>query len=388
MAALPNPADPLALAQSLIRCRSVTPRDAGALDVVEAVLAGLGFDCTRLPFGDGAGTVDNLFAKLGSGRPHLVFAGHTDVVPAGDDAAWSVPAFDGALADGQLWGRGAADMKGALATFIAAAAHYLRDHDGTVPGALSLLITGDEEGDAVNGTAKLVTWLRDRGEQMDHCLLGEPTGAAEIGDTIKIGRRGSLTSRITVTGRQGHVAYPDRADNPIHRLLPVLARLAAAELDQGSADFPPSSLQITSVDVANPASNVIPGRVAAVLNIRFNDNHRADNLIRWLEDELKAVGEGVAVDHQISGEAFSTPSGPFTELVCAAIQSVTGHLPAASTAGGISDARFIKDLCPVVEFGLVGETMHQIDERIPVSDLYALTTIYHTILERYYESFS
>jgi succinyl-diaminopimelate desuccinylase len=378
--------DPVALAQALIRCPSVTPKDEGALDLLQKTLESLGFACRRLPFGEDAGRVDNLFAKIGAGRPHLMFAGHTDVVPPGDAARWRRDPFAGEIVDGILTGRGAADMKSAIAAFAAAAARYLAEHP--LKGALSFLITGDEEGDAVNGTKKVLERLTADGEIVDHALVGEPSSQEALGDTIKIGRRGSMTVKLTVAGKQGHVAYPERADNPVHRLLPILAKLAARRLDEGTEFFSPSSLQVTTVDVGNPATNVIPPEVSATFNIRFNDLHTSQSLLAWIDEELKAVGAGVTRHVHVSGEAFRTAPGPWTELVGEAIRARTGRAPAFSTGGGTSDARFIKDYCPVVEFGLAGTTMHQIDESVPVADIMALADVYSTIIARYFETFA
>lgn len=378
--------DPIALAQALIRCPSVTPKDAGALDVLQQALEGLGFACQRLPFGDGAERVDNLFAKLGSGSPHLMFAGHTDVVPEGDASAWENKPFSGDVKNGMLLGRGAADMKSAIAAFVAAVEAHIANNQ--TAGSISFLITGDEEGDAYHGTQKVLAWLAEQGETIDHCLVGEPTSAATLGDTIKIGRRGSMTIRLTVTGREGHVAYPDRADNPIHHLLPVLARLAAHKLDDGTEFFSPSSLQITTVDVGNPTTNVIPGTVRATFNIRFNDLHTSKSLLAWIDGELAGIPVTVDKDVHISSDAFRTEPGPWTDLVKAAVIDSTGQTPEFTTGGGTSDARFIKNYCPVVECGLVGDTMHQVNERVPVKDVEALTRIYTAIIDRYFQAFS
>jgi succinyl-diaminopimelate desuccinylase len=374
--------DPVALTQALIRCPSVTPDDAGALDVVEAALARLGFRCRCLTF-QAAGTapVANLYARLGDARPNITFAGHTDVVPPGDAAAWRAAPFAAELIDGMIYGRGAVDMKGAIACFIAAVARLL---DGRPPGgSISCLITGDEEGPALNGTQRLLGWLREQGETLDACLVGEPTNAAHLGDTIKIGRRGSLTGELSVHGVQGHVAYPERADNPIPRLLRLLAALTREPLDAGSAHFQPSQLVITTIDVGNPASNMIPAAARATFNIRFNDCHTAAALEAWLRAQLCRVDDRHHLAIRTSGDAFVIAPGPLTELLAAAIRDETGRTPDLSTAGGTSDARFIKDICPVVEFGLVGQTMHQVDERVAVADLEALTRIYRTFLDRY-----
>ncbi len=385
-----NPAidDPVAFAAGLIRCPSVTPAEGGALDLLERELSALGFICHRLPFQkDGTDRVDNLYARIGTTAPNFCFAGHTDVVPVGAEADWKVGPFEGHIEDGVLWGRGAADMKGAIASFAAAAARYIRGN-GTDKGSISLLITGDEEGPAVNGTVRMLDWLKDNGEVIDHCVVGEPTNPAEMGDMIKIGRRGSLNGYITVEGKQGHVAYPHRAENPIPHLVAILAMLDAIELDDGTPHFQPSNLEITSVDVGNTATNVIPQTARAVFNIRFNDLHTGQSLKTMLEAkvaELAQAREATAkLDIVISGESFVTEPGPFVDLVAASVEKVTGRAPELSTTGGTSDARFIKNHCPVVEFGLVGETMHKVDERVSTGDIEALAEVYHAILDGYF----
>jgi succinyl-diaminopimelate desuccinylase len=374
--------DPVALTQALVRCPSITPEDAGALDVVEGALARLGFRCHRLTFeAPGTAPVPNLYARLGDARPHIAFAGHTDVVPPGDAAAWRAAPFAAELIDGHIYGRGAVDMKGAIACFIAATARLLgeRRRPG---GSISCLITGDEEGAAVNGTKKLLAWLRGQDETPDACLVGEPTNPQRLGEMIKIGRRGSMTGHLTVHGVQGHVAYPERAHNPIPRLLRLLEALTRAPLDAGSVHFQPSQLVITSIDVGNPASNVIPAVARATFNIRFNDRHTPHALEERLRAQLRGVDDRHELAISCSGDAFVTAPRPLTVLLATAIEDETGLAPEHSTTGGTSDARFIKDVCPVVEFGLVGRTMHQIDERIAVADLETLTRIYRTFLER------
>jgi len=369
--------DPIALAQDLIRRASVTPADAGALDVLEAALKPLGFACTRLPFGD----VDNLYARLGDAAPHFCFAGHTDVVPPGE--GWRHDPFAATIADGTLYGRGAADMKSAIAAFVAAVARLDKPH-----GSISLLITGDEEGVAINGTVKMLEWLKARGEKIDHCVVGEPTATARAGDTLKIGRRGSVNIELLAAGVQGHVGYPARAKNPIPALATLVSRLSAHALDDGSAHFDPSTLAFTTMDVGNPTTNVIPGEARARLNIRFNDRHTADSLIAWVEAEAaKVAGEtgiAIAVTAQVSGVSFLTAPGVFTALVSDAVKSVTGTAPVFSTSGGTSDARFIKDACPVVELGLAGATMHKVDECVPVGEITALADIYTALLKAYF----
>ncbi len=378
--------DPAALAVRLIRCPSVTPRDAGALDVLQGALEELGFRCERLPFGEGEARVDNLWARLGSGAPHFCFAGHTDVVPPGDEAEWAAPPFEGRIADGVLHGRGAVDMKGGIAAFTAAVSRFL-SHHGAPDGSISLLITGDEEGVSINGTVRVLEVLRERGETPDHCLVGEPTNAETMGSMVKIGRRGSLTGWLTVRGRQGHVAYPDRADNPIPRLAALVARLSNHELDEGADHFQPSNLEFSTVDVGNPAANVIPAEAKAVFNIRFNTEHTADGLEQWLRaqcTEMLGPESGWTLVTACSGNAFLTEPGEFTRLVADAVTQVTGVTPELTTTGGTSDARFIRAVCPVAEFGLVNRTMHRTDEQTPLADLETLTRIYEAVLTRYF----
>jgi succinyl-diaminopimelate desuccinylase len=365
--------DPLPLAQALIRCASVTPADAGAQDVLAGALERLGFTVTRLRFG----AVENLFARRGTAGPHLCFAGHTDVVPAG--AGWRAGPFDGEVRDGLLYGRGACDMKGAIAAFVAACA----DHPQDAGGSISLLITGDEEGDAVDGTVRVLDWMDEAGQVPDFCLVGEPTNPARLGEVIKVGRRGSLNARIAVHGVQGHAAYPARADNPVHRLVGALAALTAAPLDAGSDWFEPSTLQVTSIDVGNPAANVIPQTARAMLNIRFNDRHDSAGLTAWLRAVLAQHAARFDLDVSVSGESFLTAPGPLVERLRAAVAAVTGLDPRLDTGGGTSDARFIARFCPVAEFGLVGSTMHQVDERVPVAELRELARIYRAVLEAF-----
>ncbi len=366
-------ADPLPLAQALIRCESVTPADDGAMDVLAAALQPLGFQVTRLRFGD----TPNLFARLGNGAPHVCFAGHTDVVPPGR-AEWRLPPFAAETRDGVLYGRGACDMKGAIASFVAGVAQHLAG--GPPRGSISLLITGDEEGPATDGTARVLAWLAEHGQVPDFCLVGEPTNPARLGEVIKIGRRGSLNAAITLHGRQGHVAYPERADNPVHRLLAALQDLLAAKLDDGSEWFQPSGLQVTSIDVANAATNVIPAQARARLNIRFNDRHTGESLTAWLRGMLARHAAVFDLDVAVSGEAFLAPPGAEVAALTRAIARATGLAPRLDTGGGTSDARFIARYCPVAEFGLVGATMHQTDECVPVADLRALAAIYAAVL--------
>jgi succinyl-diaminopimelate desuccinylase len=382
-------ADPVAIARDLVRCRSVTPEDGGALAILQGVLAKAGFNVHRMTFAEpGTVPIENLYARVGGEKPNLVFAGHTDVVPPGDEAAWRHPPFAGEIAGDRLYGRGAVDMKGGIACFVAAALDHLAANSGKPKrGSISLLITGDEESVAVNGTVKLLQWAAERGEKFDHCLLGEPSNVEKLGDTIKAGRRGSLNGTLIVTGRQGHVAYPDRADNPIRGLVALIAALQAP-LDDGSAQFAPSNLEFTSIDVGNPTVNLIPGEARARFNIRYNDRHSQAALKTLLEQRARAAAAGrvhYAFDWQPSNaDVFVTKPGPFTDLAAAAIAEVTGRQPKLSTTGGTSDARFIKDYCPVLEFGLVGQTMHSVDECTPVADLVTLTAVYRRIIEKYF----
>ncbi len=382
-------ADPVAIARELIRCRSVTPEEGGALGYLRELLSKAGFTVHRMTFAEpGTAPVENLYARIGTEKPNLMFAGHTDVVPPGDETAWRHPPFAGEVANDKLYGRGAVDMKGGIACFVAAALDYLAGHGGRPPkGSISLLITGDEESVAVNGTIKLLRWAADHGETFDHCILGEPSNVDVLGDTIKAGRRGSLNGTLIVHGRQGHVAYPDRADNPIRGLIHLIAALQAP-LDQGSAHFDPSHLEFTSVDVGNPTVNLIPGEARARFNIRYNDCHSQASLKTLIEHRAQAAAAGrtrFSFDWPPSNaDVFVTKPGPFTELASAAIAEVTGRTPKLSTSGGTSDARFIKDYCSVLEFGLVGQTMHAVDECAPVADLITLTTIYRRMMEKYF----
>lgn len=380
--------DPIALAAALIRCPSVTPRDEGALDVLEGALTSLGFKCTRLPFSeDGTADVDNLYARLGTEGPNFCFAGHTDVVPVGAADEWTADPFKAEVREGELVGRGAADMKGAIAAFVAAVSRYL-DGRRAPPGSISLLITGDEEGPAINGTRKMLDWLKDQGEVIDHCLVGEPTNREILGDMIKIGRRASLSAWIEVGGIQGHVAYPDRAKNPVPALLEILRRLEGRQLDEGTDVFQPSNLEITDLEVGNTAVNVIPAKAVGRINIRFNDRQTAEGLRAWITETADAVaaefGRNVSVRFAGQGDAFYFEPSAFAGAIADAAEEVTGRRPAFSTSGGTSDARFIKDVCPVAEFGLVGRTMHKVDERVPLKDIDDLTRIYAGVLERYF----
>jgi succinyl-diaminopimelate desuccinylase len=381
--------DALSIAQQLIRCPSVTPLDAGALGVLQKVLKANGFEVHRVTFREpGTADIDNLYARVGDQPPHITFAGHTDVVPPGDEAAWTHGAFSGDVKDGLLYGRGAVDMKGGIACSVAAVLQYLADHGGKPKGSISFLITGDEEDVSVNGTIKLLQWVSSRGERFDHCVLGEPSSQEVLGDCIKIGRRGSQSGTLYVEGRQGHVAYPHRAANPVPDISRLIVALSDEPLDAGSAQFQPSNLEFTSVDVGNSATNVIPGQARAKFNIRFNDHFTQESLRKLIEQRLSAAAGNRIRAHiaweKSNSNVFLTRPGPFTDLAVAAIAEVTGRKPELSTTGGTSDARFIASYCPVIEFGLVGQTMHQIDERAAVSDLEKLTRIYRGILDRYF----
>jgi len=382
------PADPIAIARDLIRCRSVTPEDGGALGFLQGLLKQAGFTVQRTTFTEpGTAPIENLYARFGLAKPNLLFAGHTDVVPPGNEATWSHPPFAGEVADDTLYGRGAVDMKGGIACFAAAALDYIAANNGKIKGSISFLITGDEESIAVNGTIKLLKWAAERGETFDHCVLGEPSNVEALGDTIKSGRRGSLNGTLIVTGKQGHVAYPERADNPVRGLVTLIAALQAP-LDQGSAQFTPSNLEFTSIDIGNATVNLIPGEARARFNIRYNDCHSLSSLKALLEQRAKAAAGG-RINHAFewqpsNADVFVTKPGAFTDLAVAAIAEVTGRTPKLSTSGGTSDARFIKDYCPVLEFGLVGQTMHAIDERAPVKDLVTLTAVYRRIIEKYF----
>ena len=381
--------DPVAIARDLLRCPSVTPAEGGALAFLERTLKAAGFTVHRMTFSEpGTYDVENFYARIGTAAPHLMFAGHTDVVPTGDEKAWSHPPFAGEVAGGELFGRGAVDMKGGIACCVAAVLDYLSQHGGKPKGSISFLITGDEESVAVNGTPKLLQWAADHGEKFDHCILGEPSNQDELGDTIKIGRRGSLNGTLIVTGKSGHVAYPQRADNPVRGLVTLINALQNEPLDNGSATFQPSNLEFTTIDVGNKTVNLIPDEARARFNIRFNDCHSLDSLKALLEQRAaKAAGDKIKFAFKFepsNAGVFVTKPGPFTELVSNAISEVTRRKPELSTTGGTSDARFITHYCPVVEFGLVGQTMHAIDERVPIADLRALTTIYRKIIDKYF----
>lgn len=389
--------DALSIARDLIRCPSVTPADAGALGVLEKALSAAGFTCHRVTFSEpGTADVDNLYARIGNEGPHITFAGHTDVVPPGDESAWSVGAFSGEVKDGVLHGRGAVDMKGGIACSVAAVLEHLAANDGkpradgheSGSGSISFLITGDEEDVSINGTIKLLKWAAERGETFDHCVLGEPSNVETLGDTIKVGRRGSQSGTLYVDGVQGHVAYPHRAANPVPDIARLIVAITDEPLDHGSAQFQASNLEFTSVDVGNKANNVISGEARAKFNIRYNDNHTQASLRELVETRLtKACGNRIKariVWESSNSNVFVTKPGPFTDLAVSAIEEVTGRKPELSTSGGTSDARFISSYCPVIEFGLVGQTMHQVNERVPVKDLEKLTQVYRKILARYF----
>jgi succinyl-diaminopimelate desuccinylase len=383
------PADPVALARDLLRCPSVTPAEGGALAFIESVLEPAGFTVHRVTFTEpGTDPVENLYARIGSDAPHLMFAGHTDVVPPGDDTKWSHPPFASEIANGALYGRGAVDMKGAIACKIAAVLDHLGARGGRPKGSISFLITGDEEGIAVNGSVKLLQWAAARGEKFDHAILGEPTNPERLGDMLKIGRRGSQNGTLIVTGTQGHVAYPELADNPVRGIVTIMHAINAGALDSGTAHFGPSNLEFTSIDIGNRTVNLIPAEARARFNIRFNDTRTREELHAEVERRVaQAAGDGIRwrIDWEPSNaDVFLTAPGPFVTLIADAITEVTGLTPKLSTTGGTSDARFIKDYCPVIEFGLLSQQMHKTDEHVATADLVALTAIYRHILERYF----
>jgi succinyl-diaminopimelate desuccinylase len=388
-----SPADPVAIARDLIRCPSVTPAEGGALTLLERTLKAAGFTVHRMTFSEpGTADVENLYARIGTGSPHLMFAGHTDVVPTGDAKSWSHAPFAADIADGVLYGRGAVDMKGAVACKVAAALDRLAANGGKPrkggDGSISFLITGDEEGIAVNGSPKLLKWAAAHGEKFDHCVLGEPGNVNELGDTIKLGRRGSQNGVLVVIGKMGHVAYPHRAENPVRGLIKLMSALMDKPLDKGSHKFDPSNLEFTSIDIGNPTVNLIPGEARARFNIRFNDCHSYASLKALVEQRAAKAAGGKGrfkIDWEPSNaDVFYTEPSPFTDVVINAVAEVTGKTPKLSTSGGTSDARFIKDYCPVVEFGLVGQTMHATDECVPVKDLQTLTAVYRRILDGYF----
>lgn len=393
------PVDPAENLATLIRCPSVTPAEGGALTALEAMLKPLGFAVERPVFSeDGTPDVHNLYARVSGNGPHLMFAGHTDVVPPGDEAAWRHPPFSGKIENGEMWGRGAVDMKGGIACFVAALARHVKAN-GPLKGSLSLLITGDEEGPSINGTVKLLDWAAKRGETWDAAIVGEPTNVEALGDTIKIGRRGSVSGVITVNGVQGHAAYPHLADNPVRGILTLADALLNPPLDAGTGEFQPTNLEITSIDVGNPAANVIPARASAAFNVRFNDNWSAETLQAEIHNRLdKAArkarlrpGRDTPIDYELAwrpmpSPVFLTRDETLIATLSGSVEATTGRRPALTTGGGTSDARFIKDYCPVVEFGLVGKTMHMVDERVPLADLEALTAIYQRFISDWYSA--
>ena len=373
----------------LIRCKSVTPIEGGALDYLQNILEPIGFRCSRLPFQqEGTPDVDNLYARIGTGAPHICFAGHTDVVPIGDEADWSHPPFAAEIHDEILFGRGAADMKGGIACFVAAVENFLESAKSEFPGSISFLITGDEEGPAINGTVKMLQWLTQQGEKIDHCIVGEPSNPAKIGEMIKIGRRGSLNGTITILGKQGHVAYQHLANNPIDGLNMVISKILENPLDAGTDTFIPSNLEFTNIEVGNEAVNIIPARANARFNIRFNDAQSADGLEELIRSKTSEALTGTPYKADfsflLSGESFVTKSSELTQILSSAIHQVTDLEPELSTTGGTSDARFIKNHCPVIEFGLVNKTIHQVDEQVPVEHLNVLTNIYREFLNKYF----
>jgi len=381
--------DPLNLSQALIKCPSVTPDSGEALDVLQDILSEMGFRCEQVNF-SAADTpdVNNLYAKFGHSSPNFCFAGHTDVVPVGDLEAWTVDPFGAEIRKGMLCGRGASDMKTAIACFVAAVSRFIDTRDNNFKGSISLLITGDEEGPAINGTKKLLEWITEEGDVLDACLVGEPTNPNELGDMIKIGRRGSLNGYLTVSGTQGHTAYPHLADNPIHLIVKMLETITSKELDQGTDHFQASTIQVSTIDVDNPATNVIPAKARATFNVRFNDLHKATDIERWLREQFDMLTNQTDSSYdlitKVSGEAFLSPPGQLSAVLSGAVTEVIGRTPVLSTSGGTSDARFIKDYCPVAEFGMVGATMHKIDESVKLVDLEALTAIYTTTLKNYF----
>ena len=377
--------DPVSLTADLVRCPSVTPEEGGAIDLLEQLLEKNGFSCTRIV----RGQVSNLFAKWGTGKNGRVFGfnGHTDVVPVGDLSSWTVDPFGAEIKEGYLYGRGATDMKSGVAAFVASAIDFVNNKPPD--GSIVITITGDEEGEAVDGTVAILDWMQQNGEKIDHCLVGEPTSPSQMGEMMKIGRRGSMNAKITATGTQGHSAYPDRANNPIVAMVKLLDKLEAHQLDVGTEHFDPSTLAITSVDTGNKASNVIPAVTKAAVNIRFNDSHSGSSLVSWLKDEIEKVSAEYGIkfetDFKISGESFITPPGELSDLISEAVKKELGVTPKLSTTGGTSDARFIKDMCPVTEFGLVGKTMHAVDEKVETKQINQLKEIYYRILEAYFE---
>ena len=379
--------DPLDLAQRLIRCPSVTPDDGGALDTLQEALVALGFECKRLKFDDNdSPPVDNLYARLGNKAPNFCFAGHTDVVPVGDLKGWTRDPFGAEIIENTLYGRGATDMKSAIASFVAGTSKFLQKNGADFGGSISLLITGDEEGPSINGTKKVLSWMEGVGEELDACLVGEPTNPRELGEMVKIGRRGSLSGSVKVYGVQGHTAYPHLAKNPLPALAKLTTLLSETPLDRGNEHFQPSNLQITSIDVGNTATNVIPASGQLRFNVRFNDQHSGESLMEWIEKKCESLEAGFDIEFRLTGEAFLTPPGKLSDILSTAVQGVTGKRPELSTTGGTSDARFIKDFCPVAEFGLISQTMHKVDERVTIENIRQLTKIYGAVLDQYFKS--
>ncbi len=380
-------ADPIEFARALIRCRSVTPDEGGALSYIESVLKPAGYATHRMTFSEaGTADVENLYARVGTSGPNLCFAGHTDVVPPGDVKAWTHDPFAADESDGMLFGRGAVDMKGAIACFMAAALRV--SAAGELPGSISFLITGDEEGPSINGTAKVLDWLTQRGEKLDACLVGEPSNPKTLGEEIKIGRRGSLNAELVVAGKQGHAAYPQLAENPVPKLARIIDRLSSQVLDRGTPDFEPSSLQVTVIAVPNTATNVIPAQASAKFNIRYNDLWRRPQLEEWVQLQCEAAAESVGarwcVAFSGTGDVFLTKPGPLVETLRDAVYTVTGRVPALTTGGGTSDARFIQAHCPVIEFGLVNATIHQVNEHAALADLHQLTAVYESFIRNFF----
>jgi succinyl-diaminopimelate desuccinylase len=388
--------DPVALTQALIRCESVTPAEGGALSLLENVLGPAGFTCHRMVFSEpGTPDVENLYARIGNEAPHVCFAGHTDVVPPGNLQAWTMPPFSGEIRDGILYGRGAVDMKGGVACFTAATLRYLATNGGIPKGSISFLITGDEEGPSINGTMKVLDWMQARGENVSACIVGEPSNPQALGDEIKIGRRGSLTAEIVVYGKQGHAAYPHKADNPVPKLARIVDRLSSIEIDRGTEHFEASNLQVTVLSVPNRAANVIPAEARATFNIRYNDTWRRPTIETWVREQCAAAAATIDARYDLefagTGDVFLTSpslagSSVLVETLSAAIKAETGRTPSLTTGGGTSDARFIKDICPVVEFGLVNKSIHAVDEHVPVADLEQLTAIYERFLADYFKA--
>ncbi len=383
---MPDQINAIELSRSLIKCSSVTPEDGGTQKTLEKVLTDLGFSCHSKTFTDkNTPDIKNLYARFGNSGPNFCFAGHTDVVPVGDAESWTKDPFGGEVVNGNLYGRGASDMKTAIACFVEATSHFIKTYGADFGGSISLLITGDEEGPAINGTRKLLEWVESKGEKIDACIVGEPTNPTTLGEMIKIGRRGSLNGTLTVHGIQGHTAYPHLAKNPIHTLINMLSSIANLHLDDGSEHFQASTIQISTVDVGNLATNVIPSKARAVFNIRYNDLHSSKTLEKLLRNNLDAIDRDYDLNIYVSGESFFTPPGKLSNIISNSIKSVIGRTPELSTTGGTSDARFIKNYCPVVEFGLIGQTMHKSDEHVAIEDLKSLTKIYSAVLEQFFE---